>query len=260
MELIFVLLGLAFIAVPFVVPIVSWVSSRNTRARVEVLEKTVGDQELTINTLKAQLAQLRKDVREGTVVAAPAAAEPAPKPAAPVAPPAPAPVPRPFQVPPAPALPKPVAPPPTVASPPATPVSPPRTVAPLPGPAEPRVIPPIDRPRAAAPPSPPTPPPPRPPAPPAEPPSGGFLSGVDWESFVGVKLFSRIAGVVLALAAVYFLGYSVEQGWLQPPIRVMIGIAVAIGLLVACELKAAREYPILANALDGAAIAILFAT
>jgi uncharacterized membrane protein len=35
---------------------------------------------------------------------------------------------------------------------------------------------------------------------------------------------------------------------------------VAIALLVVCELKAARKYAVTANALDAAAIAILFAT
>jgi hypothetical protein len=84
--------------------------------------------------------------------------------------------------------------------------------------------------------------------------------GFDWESLVGVKLFSAIAGVALVFAAVFFLRYSVEHGWLQPPIRVLIGISVAVALLVVCELKAARRYPATANALDAAAIAILFAT
>jgi hypothetical protein len=75
-----------------------------------------------------------------------------------------------------------------------------------------------------------------------------------------VKLFSAIAGIALLLAAIFFLRYSVQQGWLQPPVRVAIGIIVSIGLLVACELKAARRYPATANALDASAIAILFAT
>jgi hypothetical protein len=75
-----------------------------------------------------------------------------------------------------------------------------------------------------------------------------------------VKLFSAVAGIALVFGAVYFLKYSVEAGWLQPPIRVLIGIAVAVGLLVVCELKAARRYPATANALDAAAIAILFST
>ena len=40
--------------------------------------------------------------------------------------------------------------------------------------------------------------------------------------------------------------------------RVVIGIVVAIALLVVCDRKAARKYPLLANAMDAAAIAILF--
>jgi hypothetical protein len=69
-----------------------------------------------------------------------------------------------------------------------------------------------------------------------------------------------VAGIAMVLAAVFFLKYSVQQGLLQPPVRVLIGVAVAIALLVGCELKAARRYPATANALDAAAIAILFAT
>ena len=75
-----------------------------------------------------------------------------------------------------------------------------------------------------------------------------------------MKLFSAIAGIALVLAAIFFLRYSIEQGWLGPPIRVAIGVIVATALLVVCELKAARKYEVTANALDAAAIAILFAT
>jgi hypothetical protein len=75
-----------------------------------------------------------------------------------------------------------------------------------------------------------------------------------------VKVFAAFAGIALVVAAVSFLGYSLQQGWLQPPVRVLIGLAVAIALLVVCELKAARQYPATANALDAAAIAILFST
>src|SRR5688500_13773113 len=67
---------------------------------------------------------------------------------------------------------------------------------------------------------PPPPPPPRPPAP--RKPS--FWQQVDWESFVGVKLFSWVAGVAMVIAAIYFLKYSVEHGWISPPIRAAIGL------------------------------------
>jgi uncharacterized membrane protein len=98
----------------------------------------------------------------------------------------------------------------------------------------------------SAPPSPPVPPEPRP--------------SFDWEGLIGVKLFSWIAGCALALAAVFFLRYSIDHGWLGPAVRMAIGILVGVGLLVGCELKAARSYPQTANALDAAGIAILFST
>jgi uncharacterized membrane protein len=82
----------------------------------------------------------------------------------------------------------------------------------------------------------------------------------DWEQLVGVKLFSAIAGIALVLAAIFFFRYTLDRGWLSPTVRVAIGVVVGVGLLVVCELRAAQKYRVTANALDAAAIAILFAT
>ncbi|MDP9362334.1 MAG: DUF2339 domain-containing protein, partial [Acidobacteriota bacterium] len=82
----------------------------------------------------------------------------------------------------------------------------------------------------------------------------------DWESLIGVKLFSWIAGIALVLAALFFLSYSVEHGWLSPPVRASIGLLTGVALLVACELRVARNYAFTASAMDGAGIAILYAT
>ena len=87
-----------------------------------------------------------------------------------------------------------------------------------------------------------------------------MLKGFDWEQLVGVKLFSAVAGIALVLAAIFFLRYSLDHGWLAPAVRVAIGIVVATALLVVCELRAAHRYRVTANALDAAAIAILFST
>jgi len=89
--------------------------------------------------------------------------------------------------------------------------------------------------------------------------TGGEVS-FDWENLVGVRLFSWMAGIMLAIAAILFLRYSIEHGWLGAPVRMAIGILTGAGLLVACELKAARRYSVTANALDAAGIAILFST
>ena len=161
-----------------------------------------------------------------------------------------------------PASPHPVPPPsPPLAHVPSAPI-PPASIPPAavpPPPIPPASIPPGPSPRAASSPPPPAPgaserpaSAPRAPQPPTPP--------FDWEKLIGVRLFSWIAGTALALAAVFFLRYSIDHGWLRPEIRMAIGLLVGVALLVACELKAARNYPQTANAMDAAGIAILFAT
>lgn len=257
------------LAVPFALPIASWVSARRTRARVDELEATVAEQQSALDRLNKRVAELRREMRQPDApdTAVPAGAtQPAAAPAAarpPVAPPPPVATPPPSVMPP------PVAPPPIVERPwpdlpprqpvEPTPPRPPIVERPWPELEEPRAAEaPAARAKATDAPPPPTPPPPRAqrPEPPGPPPRPSF----DWESLVGVKLFSAIAGIALLIAAISFLRYSVQQGWLQPPVRVLIGIVVAVVLLVLCELKAARKYPATANALDAAAIAILFST
>ncbi|HSC28213.1 MAG TPA: DUF2339 domain-containing protein, partial [Vicinamibacterales bacterium] len=241
MELL-VLVAIVVLAVPFVLPIASWVSAQRTRARVASLQGALEEQRAELELVKLLLERVRaaspavgpapaeKPAREPEPVAAPApAAEPIPTPSLetpaerePVAPAIEVPVP-PAEVPPEAAI-----------------QGPPAEEPGLPGVAAAGAAADHDVPAGA---------PVRPPRP-----------VIDWESLVGVKLFSAIAGIALVFAAVFFLRYSIEHGWLQPPVRVAIGVIVGVGLLVTCELKAARRYPFTANALDAAAIAILFST
>ncbi len=89
----FLLLGLLVAAIPFVLPIASWVSGRRTRRLVEELATTLDEQGRTIDGLKAQLAQLRRQMTESPV--APPQAAVAPAAGAPVVAPASAPAPAP---------------------------------------------------------------------------------------------------------------------------------------------------------------------
>ena len=217
-------LALTLLSIPFLLPVISWVMTYRLRTRVSELEERLSQQRDQLSTLTGQLTQLRKqvlDTRPAAETAKPQA--PAPPPVAPA--------------------PKPVPLAPAVAALPPLPPLPPLVPPP---------VPPTPRPAAAAAPAPPR------PSPPSEPPQPVW--SFDWEQFVGVRLFSAIAGVALVVAAVFFLRYSLDNGWLQPPVRVVIGVLAGIGLLVACELKAARQYPVTANALDAAAIATLFST
>jgi hypothetical protein len=218
-------IGLTLLSIPFLLPIISWVIAYRLRGRVVDVEQSLGELRGQIATLREQVTLLRKQLETRPAADAPkAAAPPVVAPAPPAAAPVPPPVPKP-------------------AAPPAVPGA-----APPPRPAAAPVVPP----------TPPVPPRRPAPAPPSEPPPPAW--SIDWERFVGVRLFSAIAGIALVVAAVFFLRYSLDAGWLQPPVRVVMGILAGVGLLVACELKAARKYPATANALDAAAIAILFST
>lgn len=95
---------------------------------------------------------------------------------------------------------------------------------------------------------------------PQSPGPGPRKTGPDWESLVGIRLFSWIAGIALVLAAVFLFKYSVEHGWLRPAVRAAFGLITGTALLVVCELRVARNYRFTANAMLGAGIAILYAT
>jgi uncharacterized membrane protein len=237
-------LGAALVlAIPFLLPVVAWVYALKTRRRLEAVERQLAEQTAALGAVEAKLtALLREKAQPGGEPARdllrPAVTTPSTTSSPVVQPPVATP-----------------APPRSVVEPPAA--------SRLPGeaPAVPPREPPLTPPALAADsakfrplPPPPTnrPPPPSQPAVTAPP--------FDWEKLVGVRLFSAVAGVALVIAAIFFLKYSIDSGWLQPPVRVAIGLVVAVALLVVCELKAARRYEVTANALDAAAIAILFAT
>ena len=124
-------------------------------------------------------------------------------------------------------------------------------------------------------PPPPPPPPPLPVAPPPVPPVPVVEApvaaapppvvvpprvGIDWENLIGIRLFSWIGGIAFVLAVVFLFKLAVEHGWLKPAVRAAFGLIFGASFLIACELRVARNYRFTANAMDGAGIAILYAT
>src|SRR5688572_9696090 len=80
-----VALVLALLAIPFVLPVISWVMARNVRRRVDELEQRVAYQDESITRLTNQIAQLKKEgVAAQPAPAQPVAAAPAPPKAPPV--------------------------------------------------------------------------------------------------------------------------------------------------------------------------------
>lgn len=234
-----------------VVAVVALAKSRSAQARAQAAETEVTHLRRVMENFGHTLAELRKQGVSPTPTAAapPPQTEPKPEPT-PEPRPEPAPAPRP-----APAVV--TALPPKVETPIAPPIAATTTLPPPPAAHEPLPnVPPI-------PPIPPIPsgtqpPPPPQPPPPARPAQPWF--NFDWEGIIGVKLFAAIAAIALVLAAILFLKYSVEHGWLKPTIRATMGLLTGAALIFVCELRIARDYKATANALHGAGIAILYAT
>jgi uncharacterized membrane protein len=248
MEALAVLVVLAFAAGIFILPIVAIVLASRTQSKTRALEETVARLQSELNALAARVQQLPATgaATDSAVPEAPISRAPTPATRQVT--------PSPVEAPPPPAASASVS---AVAGPPAAGAAgtpPARPTPSLPPPTAPGIAVPRPAPR------PPSRPPALPPAGTARPPQPPAHGGFDWESLVGVRLFSAVAGIALVLAAVFFLRYSIERGWLQPPVRTLIGVVTGVSLLVVCERKAARRYPVTANALDAAAVSILFAT
>jgi uncharacterized membrane protein len=101
-------------------------------------------------------------------------------------------------------------------------------------------------------------PPPLPPreslAPPPKPPMR-----INWEQWIGVRGAAVLGAIVLALAAILFLKFSIERGLIPPIVRVALAVLVGVGALVGAEWLRKRAYEPAANALSGGGVVVLYA-
>jgi uncharacterized membrane protein len=208
-----------------------------------------------LQELEREVIQLR-NARSSTAPAAPTAS-----PAARVASPAPTPA--------APATTAPIVPPPAAALP-ATVTTPTPTIArPLPPPlastpAAPAVTAAPAQPAAAT--ARPIPATYAQPAPPPAPPKAGLYfelrarwANINWELFMGVKLFAWLGGLAAFLGAAFLLRYSFEHNWIPPEVRVAAGFLFAIGLVVGGLRTARTRYVVTAETLIATGIVSLYA-
>ena len=84
-------------------------------------------------------------------------------------------------------------------------------------------------------------------------------AGIDWERWLGIRGAAALGAGILVIALVYFLRYSVDQGWLSPARRVGLGGLFAAACIAAGQLRLRGSHPILASWLTGAGIAGLYA-
>lgn len=78
-----------------------------------------------------------------------------------------------------------------------------------------------------------------------------------WEQRLGARAFLWVGAVTLALAAVFLVRYSIEEGYLSPEIRVLLAAAFGLGLIGGAERLRARDDRV-AQALAAAGVAALY--
>src|SRR5216110_3388744 len=82
---------------------------------------------------------------------------------------------------------------------------------------------------------------------------------IDWEQFMGAKLFAWIGGLALFLGVVFFVKYSFEHNLISPELRVAIGFVVGTSLVIAGLLLKRKENAVTAQTLCATGILVLYA-
>ncbi len=99
----------------------------------------------------------------------------------------------------------------------------------------------------------------RPPEPPESTPLTPARPTIDWEQWIGVRGAAVLGGIVLALAGIYFVRYSIEAGWVPPMVRITLALLAGVAAILAGEALRKRDYAFSANGLAGAGVVMLYA-
>ena len=87
---------------------------------------------------------------------------------------------------------------------------------------------------------------------------GSFSKAGGLEARIGGSWFNRIGIIAIFLGVTFFLKYAVDNQWIGPAGRVLIGAAVGLGFLILGE-RLRKLYPSYAYGLTGGGIAVLYA-
>lgn len=91
------------------------------------------------------------------------------------------------------------------------------------------------------------------------PPAPGWMDNINWEQFMGAKLFAWLGGLALFLGVAFFVKYSFEHDLVPPAVRAALGFLLGAGLIVA-GLRIPRErYAITSQTLIATGVVSLYA-
>ena len=96
--------------------------------------------------------------------------------------------------------------------------------------------------------------------PPSRPtPSRVLAKPLDWEKFLGVKLFAWVGGFALFLGIAFFIKFSFERNLIPPALRVALGFATGLGLVIGGVLLKKRAYLVMSQTLVATGVVVLYA-
>jgi hypothetical protein len=82
---------------------------------------------------------------------------------------------------------------------------------------------------------------------------------INWEQFMGAKLFAWIGGLALFLGVAFFVKYSFEHNLISPELRVIIGFVAGASLVIGGLLLKRKENAVTAQTLCATGILVLYA-
>ena len=82
---------------------------------------------------------------------------------------------------------------------------------------------------------------------------------INWEQFMGAKLFAWLGGLALFLGVAFFVKYSFEHALIPPQVRVALGFLLGVGLIVGGLKVSLEKYRITAQTLVASGVVSLYA-
>jgi hypothetical protein len=82
---------------------------------------------------------------------------------------------------------------------------------------------------------------------------------INWEQFMGVKLFAWLGGLALFLGVAFFIKYSFDNNLVSPELRVAMGFITGLGLLAGGVVMSRKNYSALSQTLCATGVVILYA-
>ena len=116
----------------------------------------------------------------------------------------------------------------------------------------------IEPPLISPPPLPVTSPPPLPPTFTPAPSRASAKPAINWEQFMGAKLFAWIGGLALLLGVAFFIKLSFDNGWISPELRVAMGFLTGAVLIVGGVFLTRKGYTTPAQTLVAVGVVSLY--